>query len=54
MKLFLAAIAALALGLGASLFYEWTLYRATMARIERVHPALPGYDITAHAVARDE
>ena len=34
MKLFLAGVLALALGTRASLFYEWTLYRATMGRMQ--------------------
>ena len=53
MKLFLAVVVALALGTGASLFYEWTLYRARMERMQPGHPAPPAYDVTAQAIARD-
>ena len=41
MKVFLAGVTALALGLSASRFYERTLYRGTMARIQQVIPPRP-------------
>ena len=54
MKPFLAGILALALGTGASLFYEWTLYRATMQQMRAGRPSPPAHDIAARAIAHDE
>ena len=51
MKLFLAALAVVALA-GASLFYEWTLYRAVMAGIEQGHPAPRDMETGTLRVAR--
>ena len=52
MKLFLAGVLALALGTGASLFYEWTLYPATMERMQTGWPP-PADKTAARAVARN-
>ena len=52
MKLFLAALVVVALA-GASLFYEWTLYRAVVAGIERGQPSLQEPEAVALRVARD-
>lgn len=54
MKLFLAGVLALALGLGAALFHEWTPQRDTMARLRRRHLASAAHDPTARAAARSE
>ena len=53
MKLFLAALTVVALA-GASLYYEWTLYRSVMARIEQEHPAPRDMETGALRVARGE
>lgn len=52
MKLFLAALAVVALA-DASLYYEWTLYRSVMARMEQGQPALREPEAGALRVARD-
>ena len=54
MKMFLAGVLALALEQGAALFYEWSLHRATMARLQQGHLVPAAHDSTVRAATRSE